>query len=140
MGKLSRPAGAWQTRLRHPGVPALYALPVAAAACLLLLPPSRYSFYPRCPVHALTGLLCPGCGGTRAVAALLRGHVGEALGWNALVTLAGMLAVPACVLWALATRVWPEKLSRATLQRWEQPFAIVALAIAVAFTLWRNLP
>ena len=87
----------------------------------------------------MTGLLCPGCGGTRAVAALLRGHVREALGWNALVALAGMLATPLYALWALATRVWPERISRATLQQWEQPFAIVALAIAVAFTLWRNL-
>ena len=139
MGRLSRLAGVSLRRPRYVGVPALCVAAIAATICLLLLPPSQYSFYPRCPVHALTGLLCPGCGGTRAVAALLRGHVGEALGWNALVALAGMLAIPACALWALATRVWPERISRAALQRWEQPFAIAALAIAVAFTLWRNL-
>lgn len=27
-----------------------------------------------CPFHALTGLYCPGCGGTRAVWYLLHGH------------------------------------------------------------------
>lgn len=29
---------------------------------------------PPCTLHSLTGLYCPGCGGTRALAALLRGH------------------------------------------------------------------
>ena len=27
-----------------------------------------------CPFHAITGLYCPGCGGTRAIMALLSGH------------------------------------------------------------------
>ena len=28
----------------------------------------------RCPIHALTGAYCPGCGGTRAIILLLHGH------------------------------------------------------------------
>lgn len=32
-----------------------------------------------CPFHAVTGLYCPGCGGTRSMIALLHGHLGEAL-------------------------------------------------------------
>ena len=31
-------------------------------------------FFPPCLFHWLTGYYCPGCGGTRAVLALLRGH------------------------------------------------------------------
>lgn len=109
------------------------------AGLLLWFPPARNGFYPRCPVHALTGLLCPGCGGTRALAALLRGHVGEALGWNALVAWAAMLLLPAGVLVAITTRLWPDRISRATFDRWQQPLATVGLAVAMLFTFWRNL-
>ena len=48
-----------------------------------------------CPIHALTGLLCPGCGGTRSIKALLQGM--------------GLLAVhenPAAVLLVLAALLW----------------------------------
>ena len=56
-----------------------------AAATLLLFPPARYGFYPRCPFFEATGLLCPGCGGTRALAALLRGDFAGAWRLNGLV-------------------------------------------------------
>ena len=116
-------------------------LPVGAAgaAVLLLFPPTRNGFYPRCPVYAMTGLLCPGCGGTRAVAALLRGHVHEALRWNALVTLSAMLLAPVSVLYAAGTRLWPDRICRAALQHWQEPLASVALVVAILFALWRNL-
>jgi len=32
-----------------------------------------------CPIHRLTGLLCPGCGGTRSSMMLLEGDVGGAI-------------------------------------------------------------
>lgn len=38
-----------------------------------------------CPFRAITGWQCPFCGGTRLGAALLRGHVGQAFGYNPLV-------------------------------------------------------
>jgi len=51
---------------------------------LLRFPPEMYGFYPRCPFHEYLHLECPGCGGTRALAALLHGHLAEAVHWNAL--------------------------------------------------------
>lgn len=37
---------------------------------------------PGCIFRRLTGISCPGCGGTRAMKALLEGHVGEAMAYN----------------------------------------------------------
>ena len=74
-------------------------------------PPARYSFYPWCPVHALTGLLCPGCGGTRAVAALVAGQWGEAMRQNALIVVLFPLAVVFAamqVYWAVRWNRWRE--------------------------------
>ena len=33
------------------------------------------AYYPPCAFHMLTGLYCPGCGGTRAVRALMHGRL-----------------------------------------------------------------
>ena len=51
------------------------ALLTAGAAVLLRFPPEDSTFYPQCPIFAALHLECPGCGGTRALASLLRGHV-----------------------------------------------------------------
>ncbi len=45
-----------------------------ASAMLRLLPPWRYAVYPPCPIRALTGWRCPGCGSTHALAAMLAGR------------------------------------------------------------------
>ena len=49
-----------------------------------------------CPFHLLTGLDCPGCGGTRALWSLLHLRVADALGYNAALT----LLFPALALYA----------------------------------------
>lgn len=48
----------------------------------------------RCPVYALTGCDCPGCGLTRSVDAALHGHLGSAFHWHVFGPLA--LALGAC--------------------------------------------
>jgi hypothetical protein len=53
---------------------------LSSIACLYWFPPAGYGFYPRCPFFALTNLECPGCGITRALAALLHGRF--ALSWH----------------------------------------------------------
>lgn len=58
-----------------------------AAAVLLLFPPGQYSFYPECPIYRYLHIRCPGCGATRALSALLRGNMAEALRLNLLSTL-----------------------------------------------------
>lgn len=108
---------------------------IALAAILRFFPPSRYAFYPPCPFHTLLGILCPGCGATRALAALLAGRWAEAARQNPLVVaLAPALAVGAALEFYSALR-W---------NRWHafhvSPFAVKCLlTIAVLFGFARNI-
>ena len=107
----------------------------ATAVLLLRFPPERYSFYPRCPIYTLFHIQCPGCGATRALAAVLRGDLSEALRLNALVT----LALPIIIVWAALS--WRRFLLSKPV-RWTQPPGFVlyaALAITAVFTIARNL-
>ena len=63
---------------------ALLAASLLVCAIISIWPPAQSSFYPLCPIHEFLHLACPGCGATRALAALLRGHLLEAMRWNAL--------------------------------------------------------
>ena len=107
----------------------------AMGITLYWFPPDRYSFYPRCPVWILTGFECPGCGATRALAALLHGKVVEALQYNALfVCLLPMFFGYSAITHVRAMRhdrwVWPEVPVAATRY---------LLMIAAAFTVARNV-
>jgi hypothetical protein len=111
---------------------------IIAFATILLLrfPPAQYSFYPRCPIHELFHLQCPGCGATRAIAALLRGHFTEAMRLNGLITLLLPFAA------AYGTLCYCRLLQRQDF-RWPQPRPAViyaAFAVATVFTVIRNLP
>jgi hypothetical protein len=99
------------------------------AAILYRFPPDRYSFYPLCPIHQYTGLLCPGCGATRALAALLHGHLAEALHQNTLL----ILLLPfllAYIALAVRDKSWP---------RLHPRLIAAVLLLATIFTLARNL-
>jgi hypothetical protein len=114
---------------------ALLAAALLLGAALLLYPPTRFSFYPACPIHQYLGLLCPGCGATRSLAALLRGRVMEAIHLNALF----VLLLPIALFGAIESyrrALRPEKF------RWPQPPAAAlyaTLAAAAIFTVARNL-
>lgn len=111
---------------------------LAAAVLAWILwrfPPETSSFYPQCPVFFWLHLYCPGCGATRALAALLHGRLGDALRWNALAVAFIPMAVAFFGLSYLRairgkTFHWPAIPSRAL---------VPCLAAAAAFTLARNL-
>jgi hypothetical protein len=120
--------------LRTAVPPAILAL---AAILLLRFPPAQYSFYPRCPIHELFDLQCPGCGATRALAAILHRHFTEAMNLNALVTLLLPFAA------AYGILCYCRLLLQRQALRWPQPPPAViyaALTAATVFTVIRNLP
>lgn len=111
------------------------AVAALAASLLLLFPPQRYTFYPQCPIYRYLHLKCPGCGTTRALAALLHGDIAEALRLNALTTLLMPFAA------AYAALCYGRFLRRETVQlpRLPPPAVYMALGFAVLFAIVRNL-
>ena len=57
---------------------------VAALAVIYATYDPSAEIFPKCPVKALTGYSCPGCGSQRALHALLTGRPMDALGYNAM--------------------------------------------------------
>jgi hypothetical protein len=107
-----------------------------AAAILLRFPPEQSAFYPRCPIYSSLHLLCPGCGATRALAALLHGQIIEAMHHNALLT----ILFPIAMVYGL---LGYQNFLRRRQVYWPRvsPAAIYsALVLATLFTIFRNLP
>jgi hypothetical protein len=108
---------------------------IGAVGLLFEFPPDRYGFYPPCPVYRYLHLYCPGCGATRALAALLHGRLAEAMHYNPLfvMLLPLLLLFAGVVYWSAVTRnriEWPQV---------PASWAASMLTVMAAFTLLRNL-
>lgn len=57
----------------------------SGAAYVAAFDPAKSTFFPVCPLYAMTGFACPGCGLTRGFHALFHGDVIPALDFNLLV-------------------------------------------------------
>ena len=90
-----------------------------------------------CPLHALTGWWCPGCGLTRGVHALLHGDVPAMLGFNVLTPFV-VLAV-AAAWWGWLRAAWGRPL-RPVPARMPTWFGAASLVAVVAFGVLRNVP
>lgn len=127
----------WETRggNRLLGVLALL-MPLGAALAVRLVH-GDVLIFPPCFIRTHTGLHCPGCGGTRMVAALLEGDLLAALYYNPLLVLGGAALLGGILWFILRTfrRGWrPLRLSTNT--AW---WLLVPAAILV-FTIVRNTP
>ncbi len=108
---------------------------LGGAAVLYLFDPAVNGFYPRCQLYRVTGLQCPGCGGLRALHALLHGHVVEAFRLNPLF----VGALPAAGTWV---GVWLMRKRRDPAARLTLPTAWIwaGVAIVIAYGVARNFP
>lgn len=110
---------------------------VGAAAVVAATVPSVTNLVPPCPLHATTGLDCPGCGATRGVMAAVRGDLPAAIGHNALLFVVALPLLTALWLSWYRVRVhdrpWPSWTRKPVVwQAW--------LVVAIAFGIVRNLP
>jgi hypothetical protein len=108
---------------------------LGAGAVLYFFNPSTHGFYPVCEFHELTGLNCPGCGGTRAVYQLLHGHILQALQDNALVIFS-LAALGGRSAWPVARKIRNQPVTPFLPPKVLWTF----LVIAIVFTVLRNLP
>lgn len=124
------------TALTHRRTASPYAAAVAALAALavdVLFDPVR-RHVPLCPFHAATGWYCPLCGGLRGADALAHAQLGAAVRDNVLL----VAALPMLALW------WLDWLRRSRTGRPPRRLGaagvVLLVAVAIAFTIVRNLP
>ena len=110
-------------------------LGVIVCLCLYFGHPSEYAWLPPCPFHTLTGLLCPGCGSTRATHYLLNGKFDIAFrSQPLLISLSPILIL-------LAGKACYEKLRKTsvTLPFELKIYWLILIAVCLFFVL-RNIP
>lgn len=106
----------------------------AVLAVVYRFPPAEHSFYPRCPFFALTHLLCPGCGGTRALHELLHLNLAGALHYNALLTVLAPFAM-AWLVWCFYQVFRYDHFPRV---RWPRSIAFGLAFVFLLFAVIRN--
>ena len=107
---------------------AIAAIAAIAAVALLTVfrcDPQHSAWLPKCLFHEATGLFCPGCGNTRALHALLHGHILMSLRYN-------LLLIPA-MLTVLLLVMRPRLATKPSI-------AWSIAVVVIAFAILRNLP
>jgi len=135
-------------RSRHCTLAAVAMAVLAGLVALFLVDPARPTFgrdprsvgapvlFPPCPLHALTGLHCPGCGTLRALHQMLHGNLRTAFWLNPLM----VSSLPFVAYWCLSGLV--REVSGRRMPRFFLPAAWiwVLLGVIVLFGIARNIP
>lgn len=133
-----------ETQIPHVSMPNSLRLAAAAGVAALVggsavvayFDPSKSNFLPVCPLFALTGFACPGCGLTRGFHSLFHGDIISAIDFNAFILLwAAIFAYVAVSLTSMAVRgrglpMWPTNARFLT---------IFGIAL-ISFGVLRNIP
>ena len=87
-----------------------------------------------CPFRAVTGLMCPGCGMTHALDALVRGDVRSAVQYNVL----SISLVPALAVYLVCRAAAYIRKGTEDFANWEIILLLCSLAVCIIFFLKRN--
>ncbi len=113
-------------------------LTIFAAGCFLVgfFNPTTAGFFPACPLLAMTGYACPGCGLTRGFHALFHGDFWTAISYNALIPIYCIIFLYAVgYLFSIIFR------GRGLYFNFTTPKPLFAfLAISLIFGILRNVP
>ena len=83
-----------------------------------------------CAFHKITGLYCPGCGGTRAVISLIKLDLYQAIRYNALI----VCITPIAVMYSIIKFGMKKNIK---IPNW---IWIIILMVVLLFTILRNIP
>jgi hypothetical protein len=109
----------------------------AATVALHLRDPHVSHSWGVCPLYALTGIYCPGCGGLRGVNDLTDGHLAAGASSNLLLVVAIPFAVLVLVRWTWLR--WQGS-SAAVVPAVPRAVKIALAAVVAVFWVARNLP
>ncbi len=106
------------------------------AGYLYLVDPNNpANAYPKCPMKALTGLDCPGCGGLRATHSMVHGDIAGALHHNALAFVIVPVLAYVVIRWVFG--LWGKDLPSISLPRWAAWAVPIGMLV---FSIVRNIP
>ena len=116
--------------------PFIWLVIIEVAALVLVLGAAYFQLPIGCPFKMLTGIPCPGCGGTRALIALLHGHLIEAIMTNPLSIVV--------IIFALIAPIWlfidcyrdTDSLKRVMMNKWPTWVIVIMAIIIIANWIW----
>lgn len=113
----------------------LAAIAIVIAALFALFPEAFALLRFPCIFHEITGLYCPGCGGTRAVKALLGGHIITSFMYNPIVIYSVVMYI-----WFMVSQLL-ERLTKGKVKglRYRHLYLWLALFIVVINCIVRNV-
>ena len=109
---------------------------LSGAATVWYFDPTKVSFLPVCPLFAMTGFACPGCGLTRGFHALSHGDVIGALDYNALLPIFAFLVGAGF----LSLVYFAVKGSRLPVNLYHPAALWISLVLLLTFGVVRNFP
>lgn len=113
--------------LSRRNIVAAAAVSLIAAAVYFAVDPMQAPWMPKCMLHVITGLDCPGCGSQRALHALLHADLAGAFRANALLVV--MIPYILLILYAELFRERHPRLFK-TVYSWTAIIAVVGVVVA----------